>query len=141
MFVGSLVACNYFIGTFAYEMNPRPADETIFLVIGVVCLLLLWGAITFIRAQWSRPDQALVHRVPVQVERSEEEAMDAKLEKTSWTRLAAGGAGVTAFLVVKFHNKYDLTQGAGLVFLGILAAGAAVLVYQAYRKWSRRNRR
>jgi hypothetical protein len=135
VFVAALLGTVFAIGTYTDQMENRPPDSVILSIVGGVCFV--WLLIFCVVAQklWKAPLRALSRRSVVRMERDDQMAAEAKLSKITWGQLAMGAVAV-CFLVFKFGQKYDLTQGPGLIFSGLIALGSAVLIWQAFRKWT-----
>ncbi len=133
LLVAGLLATVFAVGTYTEQMDAPPPDETI--VTGLIITAVIWVIGYFILAQriWTAPGRALSRRAAVRMDRGSEATAQAKYSKISWSQLALGGAAV-GFLTFKFSQKYDLTQGPGLIFTGLIAVGAIVLVYQIVQK-------
>lgn len=134
VFVAGFLGIVFAVGTYTDQMASPPSDEII--VTGVIGLTLLWALLyTFaVLRAWNTPVRALSRHTAVSVERSPEDADAAMISKIGWDKLGLGAVAI-AFAFFKFGRKYDLTKGFGLLLASLTAIAAAILVYQAYRKW------
>jgi hypothetical protein len=136
LLVGGILGIVFAVGTYTDQMASPPSDETI--VTDIIACFAALIVLYFMVAQWiwKAPARALSRRSAVRMDRSTEAAVEAKYSKISWGQLGLGVFAI-GFLIFKFGQKYDLTQGPGLIFTGLIALGSIILIWQIAQKLRR----
>jgi hypothetical protein len=128
--MAAMVALVLALVAFTVMTDKTPSDLWLY----VPVVLLAGGLTAAVMAIWNAPARALARRSPVGAPLSREEARRAALTRITWGQVL-GGVFALPLLALQLSRYYDLLHGWGRLWLVVIAALAAVLLFAVYRKW------